>query len=202
MIGNCLHPALGIPRDDRVVAPQALIVVLIRCGLELVDGHVGRVEPRALRAGADTRNERRVACQPIPGTVVDLHLAAQRWIGDRTEQAVPRAEHLEPVDVVHALGRVDQDRDHRPLVLGQATQIRGQPDGGVARERRVACVTHRPQPPPDDWTGILPLGTSPAPEVPVALNGRLRLRRGCPGHHRSAEPGVSARTSNLDAPTR
>ena len=143
VIGDRFQLTCGIALDERIEAPQRLAVDLIRRGVEFVDRHVGRVEPGALRALADARNEGTVCVHPVPRAEVDLHATPHARVRDRIELAFPRAEHLEPVDLVHALGRVDQDRDHRPLVDGQAAQVRGKPDCREAFEPIVIDDAHR-----------------------------------------------------------
>ena len=131
------HEGAGrIAADDGVEAEE-----LVAAGFEFVLRHVGRIEVRPGRFGADAVDERLVAVEPVPRAVVDLGIPSDGRV-ERGEEGVAVAVGFEPEHLVHRLGRVDQQRKHAALVLGQF-DVGREPDGGVLVEALLHRHRHR-----------------------------------------------------------
>ena len=139
-----------------IAADHAVLAGLARQvgALELLLRHVERIEPGTRRLRADPGHERLVPLQPVPGPVVDLDEAAHGRVRDAREQLAAIARvGLRPEQVVHHLGRVDEQPEHRALLRRQVREVGGQRDrcvdvrpGGHERRGRPALPQRRQGP--------------------------------------------------------
>ncbi len=128
--------ARRIAAHQRVETLQR-IAVRLRRGRRAVERalrDVVRVEVRAGRLRSHAGDERFVVGQPIPWAVVDLHEPARVGVRHGLQQRVAIAVRLPPVDGVHRARRVDEKREHPPLLRRERARVVTQLDRRVLGE--------------------------------------------------------------------
>ncbi len=152
--GDLLHKRLAIrDRAERAVlraphegvqAPQRVGHALrgIQRGLELGLGDIRRIHVGPCGFRADPVEERGVAVQPVPRTVVDLEIAARRRVGHAGQELLLVAVGLHPEGGVHLLGRLDEERNHPTLALGQLIEVGREPDRRVLIHQTLHVARH------------------------------------------------------------
>ena len=136
MIWNRVQPAVRIAADERVETSQrigARLRALCELSLEFFLRDVLRIEVGAGGSCSDFRDERRVVVEAVVRPVVDIDIAPHRRIAHLLEKRVARAPCLLPVDRVHRLRGIDEERYHLPLFRRQLRRISRKSHGGVGR---------------------------------------------------------------------
>ena len=145
MVRNDNEFARVVPADECI---KAVLAGQVRC-LKLSPGHVGRIQSGAGRFLSCASHERRVAIEPVPGTVVQFRVPALCRHADRSEPfLVIVTVRLAPEKVVHDLRRFDELQEHCALVVRQVIEVTGQGEicinirPGLADRRRRRFVRH------------------------------------------------------------
>ena len=136
VVRNDSQAAFVVTADQRV---EAVLAAQGGC-VEFLFGHVRRIETRAGGLGVHAAQKRPVSGKPVPRPVVDVGKATHRRIVDGVEERRLLAVGLEPEQLVHDLGRVDQQRQHGLLVVRQVGQIGRQRELGVDVEALLGAV--------------------------------------------------------------
>ena len=106
--------ALRVATQHRVLAARTGQVG----ALELLLGHVERIELGARGLRTDARHERRVVGETVPRAVVDRRETLRvRVAGQALEQRVAVAVGLLPEQAVHDVRSVDEQAEHAALVV-------------------------------------------------------------------------------------
>ena len=120
MVPDGLQGAVIGTRDESIRAVLGRVVER----LELLRGHIGRIEAGAGGLGAKPFHER-LAVDAVPGAVVDFGIQLGGGVGDGAEEGVLFPVILFPVDLVHFVGGEAVQVQDLLAIVGDAREVRG-----------------------------------------------------------------------------